>query len=92
MLSANSITNIFNDFCGLGLHLSSRRRPASEGRERIELLLMRAKGILEDLRGALDAADQEDDELCLALSNYADDTADFVFRMDLTAATQRDAV
>ena len=83
MLKTNSITNIFNNFCGLGLHLSSRRQPANEGRERIELLLVRAQEILEDLKGALDAADQEDDELCLALSNYADDTMDFISRLEL---------
>jgi len=31
MLRTNSITNVFNDFYGLGLHLSSCRRSASEG-------------------------------------------------------------
>jgi hypothetical protein len=90
MLKTNSITNIFKNFCGLGLHLSSRRQPVNEGHERNKPLLVRANEILEDLTDALDAADQEDNELCLTLSNYADDTADFIFRMSLTADVQRD--
>ncbi|MEI7828029.1 MAG: hypothetical protein WCI87_09640 [Euryarchaeota archaeon] len=52
-------------------------------RERMEMLLLRVKGIYEDLSGVLDVADQEKDEFCLALSNYADDTADFLSRVDL---------
>ena len=44
----------------------------------LDLLKIRAYGLYEDVRGELDCADQDDNEYCLILSNFAHDIDYFV--------------
>jgi hypothetical protein len=44
----------------------------------LDLLNIRASGLYQDVRGELDRADQDNNEYCLLLSNFADAIHDFV--------------
>ncbi len=47
------------------------------------LLLSRVRGVYRDICDALEQADPDDNERCLALSNFADDIAGFISELRL---------
>jgi hypothetical protein len=66
-----------------------KRKPPSklnpETREdaaRVLLILMHARGLYADVCDALERADQDDNEYCGLLSNYADDLDGFISGME----------
>jgi len=48
----------------------------------ISLILLRARGLCEDVRDELERTDPDDNERCLVLSDFVDDIARFIAAYD----------
>ncbi|MEI7827897.1 MAG: hypothetical protein WCI87_08925 [Euryarchaeota archaeon] len=58
-------------------------------KQRLILILLRARGLYADLCDELDRADQEDDDYCLLLSNGADDLSSLISGLDMRRAASQ---